>query len=151
LNFVYPYIKSPQKSVVKSPKCYFYDIGVANYLAGRERIENIFDSKSSGGILENIIIKSFEAWNSNQTIACKTYFWRNYEDREIDFLVEKAGKTVPIEITLSKEIVRKKVSNLEYFMKEKKCHLGFIVYPGELKKIKLQNSKIIFCLPWYLW
>jgi len=89
LNFVYPYSKSPQKGVVKSPKCYFYDIGVANYLAGRERIENIFDSKSSGGIFENIIIKSFEAWNSNQTIACKTYFWRNYEDREIDYLIEK--------------------------------------------------------------
>jgi len=151
LNFVYPYIKSPQKSIVKSPKCYFYDIGVANYLAGRERIENIFDSKSSGGILENIIIKSFEAWNSNQTIACKTYFWRNYEDREIDFLVEKAGKTVPIEITLSKEVVHKKVSNLECFMKEKKCDLGFIVYAGELKEIKLQNLKKIFCIPWYLW
>ena len=151
LNFVYPYSKSPQKGVVKSPKCYFYDIGVANYLAGRERIENIFDSKSSGGIFENIIIKSFEAWNSNQTIACKTYFWRNYEDREIDYLIEKAGKIVPIEITLSKEVVQKKISNLECFMKEKKCDVGYIVYTGELQKIKLQNSKTIFCIPWYLW
>ncbi|MDP2860676.1 MAG: AAA family ATPase [bacterium] len=151
LNFVYPYVRSPQKSVVKSPKCYFYDIGVANYLAGRERIENVFDSKSSGGIFENIIIKSFEAWNSNETMACKTYFWRNYEDREIDFLVEKAGKIVPVEITLSRDVVHKKVSNLECFMKEKKCDFGFIVYTGELKAIKLKNAKTILCVPWYLW
>jgi len=151
LNFVYPYIKSPQKSVVKSPKCYFYDIGVANYLAGRERIENVFDSKSSGGILENIIIKSYEAWNSNETIACKTYFWRNYEDREIDFLLEKAGKTVPVEITLSKDVSSKKVSNLECFMADKNCDSGFIVYTGELKEIKLKKSRTIICLPWYLW
>lgn len=151
LNFVYPYIKSPQKSVVKSPKCYFYDIGVANYLAGRERIENVFDSKSSGGILENIIIKSYEAWNSNETIACKTYFWRNYEDRGIDFLLEKAGKTVPVEITLSKDVSSKKVSNLECFMADKNCDSGFIVYTGELKEIKLKKSRTIICLPWYLW
>jgi predicted AAA+ superfamily ATPase len=151
LNSVYPYIQSPQKRVVKSPKVYFYDIGVANYLAGRERIENVLDSKASGGIFENIIIKSFEAFSKNEVLSAKIAFFRDYQGREVDLVLRKTGRSIPVEITNSGNIINKKILNLSHFLTvNKQANFGLIIYKGELKIIKVFH-KPIFCLPWWLW
>lgn len=151
LNFLSPFIQSPKKRFVKSPKVYFYDIGVANYLAGRERIENVLDSKASGGIFENIIVKSFEAFSKNQTLPAKSFFWRDYQGREVDLVLKKGVKIIPVEITYSTDIAKRKLTNLRHFFKvAREAEFGLIVYNGEVKKLTIDN-KPVFCLPWWLW
>lgn len=151
LNFLSPYIRSPQKRFVKSPKIYFYDVGVANYLAGRDRIENVLDSKASGGIFENIIVKSFEAFAKNQTLPIRSFFWRDYQGREVDLILQKGKRAIPIEITNSQTVSNRKISNLGYFLEtHPQADFGMIIYNGELKKVSAA-SKDIFCLPWWLW
>ncbi|MBM4402719.1 MAG: hypothetical protein FJ044_05760 [Candidatus Cloacimonetes bacterium] len=81
----------------------------------------------------------------------KTFFWRDYQGREVDLILSKAEKLIPIEITNSESISRKKIDNLGYFLAEnKEASFGLVVYGGELKIIKSQ-PKPIFCLPWWLW
>jgi predicted AAA+ superfamily ATPase len=151
LNFLFPYIFSPQKRLVKNPKVYFYDIGVANFLAGREKYENVLDSKASGGIFENLLVKSFEAFAQNETLPIRSFFWRDYQGREIDLILKKEEKAVPVEITNSENLTREKTANLGYFLaQEKGANFGLIIYTGELKGIELA-SKPVFCLPWWLW
>ncbi len=151
LNTLSPYIASVPKRLVKNTKVYFYDVGVANFLAGREKVANILDSKASGGIFENIILKSYEAFSQNETIPTRTYFWRNYQDREVDLILKKEDKVIPIEITNSANIFSKKIVNLNSFLEETpNADFGLVVYNGELKKITAKTKQII-CLPWWLW
>lgn len=151
LNFLPPFIQTPQKRIVKNPKAYFYDIGVANFLAGREKIENVLDSKASGGIFENIIIKSFEAFAKNEVLPIKTFFWRDYQGREIDLILKKETKIIPIEITNSKNIEQRKINNLSYFFNlYPQTDYGLVIYTGELKRITC-SGKSVFCLPWWMW
>lgn len=151
LNFLPPFIFNPQKRFVKNTKAYFYDVGVANFLAGREKIENITDSKVGGGIFENIIIKSFEAFAGNETVPIRSYFWRDYQGREVDLILKKEERIIPIEITNSTHVLQKKINNLIFFMKEnKEADYGLIVYNGDLKMIS-GITRPVFCLPWWLW
>ncbi len=151
LNTLPPFIASPQKRFVKNNKVYFYDVGVANFLAGREKIMNVLDSKASGGIFENIILSSFESFSKNETIPIRTYFWRNYQEQEIDLILKKDEKIIPIEITNSPQVNSKKINNLKSFLREnKQADFGMVVYNGELKLFELEH-KPVFCLPWWLW
>ncbi len=151
-NPLFPFIKSPAKRTVKNPKAYFYDIGVANFLAGREKIENVLDSKASGGIFENIILKSLEAFAKNQTVPMRSFYWRDYQGREVDLVLQKGEKIIPIEITYSSRLSRKKLANLNHFLliNKQSVDFGLIIYRGELKSLTFANRPV-FCLPWWLW
>ncbi|MBI4991425.1 ATP-binding protein [Candidatus Gottesmanbacteria bacterium] len=151
LKTLSPYIAAAQKRLVKNTKVYFYDVGVANFLAGREKIANIFDSKASGGIFENIILKTYEAFSQNETVPVRTYFWRNYQGNEVDLILKKEDRVIPIEITNSTNIVSKKITNLGLFLEEtSQADFGLVVYNGELKTIPVKTKQLI-CLPWWLW
>lgn len=151
LDTLPPFIASPRKRFVKNSKVYFYDVGVANFLAGREKIENVLDSKASGGIFENIIFTSFESFSKNETIPIRTYFSRNYQEQGIDLILKKEEKIIPIEITNSPQVSSKKINNLRSFLKEnKQANFGLVIYNGELKLMALEQ-KPVFCLPWWLW
>lgn len=151
LNQLSPFIRKPAARFVKSPKLYFYDVGVANFLAGRETYKNILDSKASGGIFENVIIKSFEYFSLNQSRLLRIFFFRDYQGREIDLIITRGERLIPIEITNSKDVSSEKITSFSYFFSlYPQAKQGVIIYDGELKEIKIDRYSI-FCLPWWLW
>ncbi|MBI4999541.1 ATP-binding protein [Candidatus Gottesmanbacteria bacterium] len=151
LNQLTPFVKHPAARFVKSPKIYFYDVGVANFLAGRESYKNVLDSKASGGVFENVIIKSFEYFSLNQSRLVRTFFFRDYQGREIDLVISKGEMVIPVEITQASKISSGKISSLSHFISTyTQVEKGIIIYTGELKKIEIKKRPV-FCLPWWLW
>lgn len=151
LNQLSPFIRRPAARFVKSPKIYFYDIGVANFLAGRETYKNVLDSKASGGIFENVIVKNFEYFSLNQSRLLRTFFFRDYQGREIDLIITRGEMIIPIEITNSKNIPPEKIANLSHFFSlHPQVKQGLIIYNGELQEKKI-DRRPVFCLPWWLW
>lgn len=151
INKLPPFVRKPVAKLVKSAKVYFYDVGVANFLAGRESYKNVFDSKASGGIFENVILKSFEYFASNEPRLIRTYFFRDYQGREIDLVITSGEEIIPVEITNSSSVPPRKLANFEYFFScYPSCQQGLVVYNGELDKLKISNRPVFF-LPWWLW
>jgi len=69
----------------------------------------------------------------------------------VDLVLRKTGRSIPVEITNSGNIINKKILNLSHFLTvNKQANFGLIIYKGELKIIKVFH-KPIFCLPWWLW
>lgn len=151
LNSIQPLLTRERKKLVKSEKIYFFDVGVANFLAKRTEKEHLHGN-IAGFIFENILIKSFEAENKNQIIPLGQYFWRDYEGHEIDFVIEKDVKNyIPIEISLAKDIEKNKVKNFSVFFRNfKETPFGIILYRGDFKEEKIEG-KPIYLLPWWLW
>ena len=98
IYFLQPYFKNVTKRLIKSPKMYFLDTGLAAYLAGWTTPESLETGISSGAFFETFviseIIKSY--WHNGE--KPNLYFYRDEKDNEIDLLIFKDGLFYPIEI-----------------------------------------------------
>lgn len=150
LNKLPPFFLRSRKRFIKSAKLYFYDVGVANFLAKRYILEHI-KGEVSGFLFENILLKSLEAENKNSKQPLGIYFWRDYQNHEVDLVLEKGGKLIPVEITLANQLTKEKERNLEkFFSSYSDSPFGLIVYQGQVKEIKIAEKQI-FLVPWWLW
>jgi len=144
-----PFFTKMRKRLVKSPKIYFFDVGLANFLAKRYYWENIIEKK--GVLFENILLNSFEVFNNNFLKPGSCFFWRDYQGHEIDLVIENSKVIVPIEFTLERDLSFRKKKNFIYFLKEfKNVSFGIVIYTGQLEKISLLGKEIFF-IPWWLW
>jgi len=140
-----------RKRLVKSPKIYFEDLGVANMLAGRDTPKALELAQIRGQLLENLVIKSFWAKAVNWPVPPNLFFWRDYEGHEIDLVVEKGETIIPVEITLEKDLSKRKRLNFSHFFKNfPEARFGILVYGGLLDKKEVEGREI-HLLPWWLW
>lgn len=93
-----PYYSNLTKRLVKTPKLYFLDTGLAAYLTRWPDTASLEAGSLSGAILEtwvvSEIIKSY--WHNG--LECNLYFYRDTDQREIDLLIESGDMLYPVEI-----------------------------------------------------
>jgi len=86
------------RRIVKAPKIFFLDTGLAAYLTKWDSPVVLMEGALAGSILETFvfaeILKSY--WHSGKEESI--YFFRDRNGREIDFLIEKNGTLYPIEV-----------------------------------------------------
>jgi predicted AAA+ superfamily ATPase len=96
-----PYHSNVTKRLIKTPKLYFLDTGLCSYLTRWSSPETLESGAMSGAILETYmmseILKSY--WHNG--VAPHVYFYRDRDQKEIDFLIEKDGKLYPVEFKRS--------------------------------------------------
>jgi len=94
-----PYSSNFTKRIVKTPKVYFLDTGLACFLAGIDTPEVLEASYLSGAMLETYalceILKGF--WHNGKDTR-NLYFYRDSNKKEIDFILEKNMTLYPIEV-----------------------------------------------------
>ena len=84
-----PFFSNKRTELVKTPKIYFYDLGFRNIC-----IDNFSEERSDrGAILENFIFNELVKKKQKQV-----NFWRTKSKAEVDFIIEKESKLIPIEI-----------------------------------------------------
>ena len=89
---LHPYHRNYGKRLVKAPKLYFYDTGLAANLLGIESEEQMLTSQYRGSLYENAvvveIIKQYQAIGREP----KLFYWRDSNKKEIDLILEKGGE-----------------------------------------------------------
>lgn len=120
-----------RKEVSKMSKYYFYDTGIRNALISNF---NSLDNRDDGGQLwENFVIAERIKHNAYKKIHANYYFWRTYDQKEIDFIEEREGKLFGYEIKWKRE--KKKVpvewlesyKNAEYSVFDRENYSNFIM------------------------
>ncbi|MBC2755412.1 MAG: ATP-binding protein [Desulfobacteraceae bacterium] len=135
------------KRLVKMPKLYFYDTGLAAYLLGIQSVEQLQTHYCKGGLFESFIISEIIKKTFNAGRESKCYFWRDKNGNEIDCLIEKADKMIPIEIKSGKTVTKEYFKGVDYYRKlagERAPH-PYIVYGGD----KEQARKNCHVIPWH--
>ena len=88
-----------RKEITKTSRYYFYDNGIRNALINSF---NLLDLRNDVGELwENFIIVERLKRQSYQSIYANNYFWRTYDQKEIDYVEERDGKLFGYEIKWS--------------------------------------------------
>ncbi len=93
-----PHHQNFGKRLVKTPKLYFHDTGLAAFLLGIRDAEHLSIHASRGALFENFVISELMKQRYNQGLASNLYFWRNNTGDEIDVVIEQGDKLMPVEI-----------------------------------------------------
>ena len=110
-----PYFESFGKRVVRSPKLYFLDSGLASTLTRQPSAEAALAGAMGGALFEGWVvgeaIKAFAAAGKRPDL----YFWRSHDGLEVDLLLRAGDRLVPIEIKLTATPTARHVQPLERF------------------------------------
>lgn len=98
---VQAFSRNLRKEIVKGHKWYFYDTGIRNALINN--FAPLAQRSDLGGLWENYWILERIKYNAAQKKLYNYYFWRTYDQQEIDFIEEKDGKLTAFEIKWQKE------------------------------------------------
>lgn len=79
-----------RKEINKSQKIYFYDLGIRNAII--RNFSPLDVRLDVGGLWENFCISERLKYNHNNRRFVNTYFWRTYDQQEIDYIEEVDGK-----------------------------------------------------------
>lgn len=128
-----PHHANFKKRLVKMPKLYFYDVGLASWLLGIRSTEHIMTHPLRGSLFETFIIAELMKSRLNKGENTDLYFWRDSNGNEVDVIAEKEGKLVPIEIKSGKTLSKDSFSGLKKwlaFARDKAVH-PMLLYGGE--------------------
>jgi uncharacterized protein len=93
-----PFHTNYGKRLVKSPKLYFHDTGLAAYLLGVTDAGAIAAHPMRGPLFENMLVAEYGKYCRNFGVPNTMYFWRDNIGNEIDLLIERAGELWPVEM-----------------------------------------------------
>jgi predicted AAA+ superfamily ATPase len=96
-----PYYRSLGKLLAKSPKLYFSDTGLAAYLMGFSSPEALWSSMQAGALWENHVINQWVRWRDWHEPSLGLWYWRDQAGNEVDVLIEKDRKLIPVECKLA--------------------------------------------------
>lgn len=96
-----PYYENIPKRLVKSPKLYFNDPGLACYLLDIETPQQLDRDKMRGAIFENMIVMETIKHRYNMGLEGGVFFYRDSNQNEVDLLIKQEGELTAIEVKSS--------------------------------------------------
>ena len=128
-----PYYENFGKRIIKSPKLYFTDVGLATYLLGIENIDQLSRDPLRGHLVENLVLLELIKARLNQGLDPQLYYFRDTHGHEIDCIFQSANNLIPIEIKAAQTFTKDFLKNLYFFQNSvgDRCKKGFLIYAGD--------------------
>lgn len=101
ITLIPPYYENMPKRLVKSPKLYFNDPGLACYLLDIETPQQLDRDKMRGAIFENMIVMEAIKHRYNMGLKGGVFFYRDSNQNEVDLLIKQEGELTAIEVKSS--------------------------------------------------
>lgn len=99
--YLHPYSNNLLKRLVKTPKLYFYDMGLVCYLTKWSSAETLESGAMNGAVLENYVVAEIMKTYLNSGKEPFMYYYRDKDAKEIDIVLEHDGVLNPLEIKKS--------------------------------------------------
>jgi len=128
------------KRLIKTPKCYWADTGLALYLAGV--------SEPTAAHLENLVLMDLLAWRDTQLDRPEVLYWRTAIGEEVDFVIESGDRLLPIEVKTTSRPRVDDAKHLRTFREEygRRCRPGLLLHTGD--RIEWLGPGIL-AAPWW--
>lgn len=142
-----PHHRNFNKRVVKSPKLYFYDTGLACYLLGIKDAAILPTHPLRGALFENYIVAEIAKAFLHHRQKPPIYFWRDKTGREIDLLVEWGEELYPSEIKSGQTVASDAFNHLTWWsrMADQPLSGASLIHGGEQNYVRRE----IAVRPWF--
>ena len=101
VHLLKPYNNNILKRLIKTPKIYFLDTGLASYLVGWDNPQVLQNGAMAGAMFETFVIgEILKSWTNATGVTpnMNFFFFRDKDGNEIDLLIKRGGVLYPIEI-----------------------------------------------------
>lgn len=128
-----PFFENIRKRVIKAPKLYFTDVGLAAFLLGIHTGEQLARDPLRGNLYENLVIADVLKARYNAGKRAELFFYRDSHGHEVDLLIREAGALTPVEIKSASTFSPHFLKGLERFhaLGAGPCARGLVLYNGE--------------------
>ena len=118
------YAVNRTKRLIKAPKMFWGDTGVALHLAEV--------SEPGGPHFENVVLHDLLAWRDARLERAELGYWRTAIGEEVDFVIETGGRLLPVEVRASARPRLSDTTHLRTFRAEygKKARAGLLLHTG---------------------
>jgi len=142
IDLIKPYFTNKRTEITKNPKVYFIDTGFKNLILSDFR--KIEQRRDAGSLVENYIFMALKRkGNGFQNIN----FWRTKSKAEVDFVIQRENKIIPIEVKYSSEMAIGK--SLYSFIEKFSPSEAFVLTKGFTRETKVKNCKVKFIPVYY--
>jgi hypothetical protein len=119
------YAVNRTKRLIKTPKLYWADTGLAMFLSGVDA--------PAGAHLENLILMDLLVWRETRTEPAEVLYWRTASGEEVDFVVETGGNVLPVEVKATARPRLGDAKHLRSFRDEygKRSRAALLLHTGE--------------------
>lgn len=135
-----PHHNNFNKRLVKQPKLYFYDSGLAVSLLGIENEQQLSTHYLRGNLFENMIITELAKYRFNRGLEPRLFFWRDNKGNEVDCIIETGNTLTPVEIKAGETIAPDFFKMLTYWAKlaENRAGPAHLIYAGNINQTRSQ-------------
>lgn len=137
-----PYFKNFNKRVIKSPKLYFYDTGLACHLLRIRSSEMLINHPYRGALFENFIISELLKNRFNKGITSNLYFWRDRSGTEIDVVLDRGVSAFPIEIKSGQTIHSSFFKSLSKWNEWTQQSGGLVYFGGDENQLRSNGIEV---------
>lgn len=135
-----PYAVNRTKRLVKSPKVYWSDTGLALFLSGATEI--------SGAHLENVVLTDLLAWRETEITRPSILYWRTSSGEEVDFVVESQRGLLGLEVKATANPGYNDSKGLRSFLQEYgEAAIGGLLLHGGTETFWI--SERVLAVPWW--
>ncbi len=141
-----PHFTNFGKRLVKTPKLYFVDPGLAAWLLEISDPNQLRSHPLRGPLFETWVVSELLKGRMNRGLASNLYFWRDRRGLEVDVVLDRGDSLIPIEVKSGKTVASDFYRSINRFaeLAGAAAGQGFVVYGGEREE-KRQNAR---ALPW---
>lgn len=138
-----PFFENIRKRVVKSPKLYFTDTGLAAFLLGIHSSNQASRDPLRGNLYENLMILEIRKAMFNRGKRPDLYFYRDSNGNEVDLLIRKHSGILPVEIKSSATFNNNFLKGIDHFRKVSADCLqhAYVLYNGK-DQFNIRNTTV---------
>lgn len=138
-----PHHNNFNKRIVKMPKLYFYDVGLASALLGVQNADQLELHPFKGSLFENMVVVELLKQRLNKGKRNNLYFWRDSKGNEVDIVIDNFNILTPVEIKSGKTLTHEYFKGLKFWNKTTGSKGGKIIYGGRDYQKRSNGFEII--------
>jgi predicted AAA+ superfamily ATPase len=115
IKLLRPYYRNFNKRLIKAPKLYFLDTGLASFLLGITKADQMFSHPLKGAIFETYVFSELLKARYNRGKADNLYYFRDSKGNEVDVICDNGNSLLQIEIKSGQTVNSDYFKGLEYF------------------------------------
>jgi hypothetical protein len=128
------YFNSFGRKVVRVPKLYFTDVGLAAHLCGVKDPYQVHRDPLVGNLFENMVVAEALKSRYNRGRNAGLYYFRNQNNLEIDLIISNTHNVIPVEIKVGAAFASEYTKNIKLFKKlSNRITNGYVIYSGQGK------------------
>lgn len=132
ISRIQPYLGNKSSRLIKSPKLYLSDSGLASYMAGLDLSSSIDADPLYGAMFETYVAQNLLSILSARWPQASLHFWAIQGRHEVDFIIEAGRNCMALEIKSAARWQEKDLSGLKTFLAETKhCKAAVLCYNGK--------------------